>query len=67
MHGVFLNVTGRVLHLLFDKEHAEKPFSCYTLVDAANSLQDKFKIPHSNSRPLHKLEKFEDWKAAEFR
>jgi hypothetical protein len=66
MHGVFLNVTGRMLRLLFNKEHEEAPFSCYKLLDRANTLIDKFKIPHSNSRPLHKLEKFEDWKQQNF-
>jgi hypothetical protein len=67
MHGIFLNVTGRLLNLLFGKDHSEKVFSCYNSVEIADDLMNRFQIPHSNSRSLHKLEKFKDWKAAEFR
>lgn len=67
MHGVFLNVTLRILNLLFSEENKEQPFSLFSKVAIGNDLIQRFQIPHMVSRPLHKLNKFFEWKASELK
>ena len=67
MHGVFLNVTSWILNLLFSEENKERPFSLFSKIEIGNDLIQKFYIPHIISRPLHKLNKFFEWKASEFK